>query len=385
MTTGNSLRLGLTTWSADTDPFTREQMMETVDALEANACKFLQGVAASLPEASAEYENSFYLTTDTSPRLLYFCDGSDWRHVVETDNSTTERSSTGVIRVKNSGITLEKLASEVSADNGAFIKRSGTSDPMTGPLSLEDADPEHTYHAARKSYVDGPYLWLEGADNDQDFTTNSWKEVAFSGSVADTGGNWVSGERVISIKRTGVYMVSYTVAGERDSDALHRFRLRRKKLFGTATTNDSVDTITTTTPHGLSVNDQVEVWKTDNAALPAGLSVNTIYYVIASGLTTTQLKVSTSQGGSAVNITGSGTLNLSIENYDFEGPLFVPSRVGATSGTELVRMSGGHAIRALAGDRIALQFAPSANLTNCGVAVDLTMTWLHGAPSPYAG
>jgi hypothetical protein len=228
VTTGSSLRLGLTTWSADTDPFTREQMMDTVDALEENACKFIQGVAASLPEASAEYENSFYLTTDTSPKLLYFCDGSDWHHVVETDNSTTERSSTGVIRVKDGGITLAKLASELTNSTGIFVRRNGASDAMTGPLKLQDVDPTQTYHAARKSYVDGPYVYYTDGVA-QTFTSNVYGNVRFQTKVADTGSpdDFTSSTGVFTVPRSGAYLVSSTIKAEGDSAVYFRFRIRR--------------------------------------------------------------------------------------------------------------------------------------------------------------
>lgn len=52
--------------------------------------------------------------------------------------------------------------------------------------------------------------------------------------------------------------------------------------------------------HGLVADNRVVFWGT----LPTGLSVGTIYYVIATGLATDSFRVSTSSGGSAVDITG---------------------------------------------------------------------------------
>lgn len=58
--------------------------------------------------------------------------------------------------------------------------------------------------------------------------------------------------------------------------------------------------------HGLSAGQGVVFWASSGAALPAGLSVGTIYYVIAAGLTTDVFEVSTTVGGSAVDITAIG-------------------------------------------------------------------------------
>jgi hypothetical protein len=56
------------------------------------------------------------------------------------------------------------------------------------------------------------------------------------------------------------------------------------------------------TAHGLVENDTVVF--TTTGALPTGLTVGTTYYVIAAGLTADTFEVSTSQGGSAVNTSG---------------------------------------------------------------------------------
>jgi hypothetical protein len=52
--------------------------------------------------------------------------------------------------------------------------------------------------------------------------------------------------------------------------------------------------------HGLVADNRVVFWGT----LPTGLSVGTIYWVISTGLATDSFRVSTTQGGSSVDITG---------------------------------------------------------------------------------
>lgn len=87
-------------------------------------------------------------------------------------------------------------------------------------------------------------------------------------------------------------------------------------------------TITIATPgvfslsdHGLILNDVVQ-FSTDDT-LPTGLSADTDYYVITAGLTDDVFRVSTSEGGSAVNTSGSqaGTHKVIIEKvgwYDLK-------------------------------------------------------------------
>jgi hypothetical protein len=58
--------------------------------------------------------------------------------------------------------------------------------------------------------------------------------------------------------------------------------------------------------HGLSAGQSVVFWATIGAALPTGLAEDTEYFVIAAGLTADVFEVSTTLGGSAVDITAIG-------------------------------------------------------------------------------
>ncbi len=62
------------------------------------------------------------------------------------------------------------------------------------------------------------------------------------------------------------------------------------------------------TAHGLSAGDAV-LFETAGT-IPAGITADTIYYVIASGLTVDVFKVSTTYGGSTIDITDTGTGNV---------------------------------------------------------------------------
>lgn len=55
--------------------------------------------------------------------------------------------------------------------------------------------------------------------------------------------------------------------------------------------------------HGYSAGNRVVFWPASDVTLPTGLSVGTIYWVIGTGIGTDSFRVSTSSGGSAVDIT----------------------------------------------------------------------------------
>ncbi len=74
------------------------------------------------------------------------------------------------------------------------------------------------------------------------------------------------------------------------------------RLDRTVTIDPATDTFTATA-HTLAVNDQLRFSATQGD-LPTGLAANTIYYVISSGLTADAFKVSATQGGSSIDITG---------------------------------------------------------------------------------
>lgn len=58
--------------------------------------------------------------------------------------------------------------------------------------------------------------------------------------------------------------------------------------------------------HGLTAGTAVVVWAATGAGLPSPLAEGTIYYVIATGLTTDVFELSATLGGSAIDITTAG-------------------------------------------------------------------------------
>jgi hypothetical protein len=72
-------RLGVYQWTSGDDPFTRQQMTDSMSTLEARAGVFLSGTLAARPAAGASNNRGFYLATDTN--VLFYSNGSTWTEI----------------------------------------------------------------------------------------------------------------------------------------------------------------------------------------------------------------------------------------------------------------------------------------------------------------
>lgn len=78
--------------------------------------------------------------------------------------------------------------------------------------------------------------------------------------------------------------------------------------------------------HGLAANDRVVFEVIEQLTVPAGLTAGTLYHVIATGLTTDAFRVSATQGGAAIDITGNGSAiwrKVQVTNFSSAGSLQV--------------------------------------------------------------
>jgi hypothetical protein len=73
-------------------------------------------------------------------------------------------------------------------------------------------------------------------------------------------------------------------------------------IDATGVTNDTI----TSSAHGLTTDDRVQIFDTFGAGIPAGLTEGQLYFVLASGLTADVFKVGATSGGAAINITAQG-------------------------------------------------------------------------------
>lgn len=102
-------------------------------------------------------------------------------------------------------------------------------------------------------------------------------------------------------------LIAVTLAGAVDATTITKgvakASVPTNVLLGTATiTVATPAVITNSVAHGLIAGDSVKF--TTTGALPTGFVVGVDYYVIASGLTSTELRLSATVGGSAINTTG---------------------------------------------------------------------------------
>lgn len=78
-----------------------------------------------------------------------------------------------------------------------------------------------------------------------------------------------------------------------------------QQVKGLATVLASSD-VFTSYAHGLTTDDRVFFSAVNGEAIPTGIVVTTLYFVLASGLTTDAFSISTTSGGGALNVTVSG-------------------------------------------------------------------------------
>jgi hypothetical protein len=94
-------------------------------------------------------------------------------------------------------------------------------------------------------------------------------------------------------------------AGNRLGDFGYGSTGQLAKAIGTAAaTGDLI----TAPAHGFTTDDRVICSGVNGAAVPAGLSATTLYFVKAAGLTTDVFAVALTSGGAAVDITANGSL-----------------------------------------------------------------------------
>jgi hypothetical protein len=79
-----------------------------------------------------------------------------------------------------------------------------------------------------------------------------------------------------------------------------------KRAFNVSDAADVTANTIDSPAHGLVAGNSVVVWNDIGASLPTGLSEGTIYFVIATGLTTDVFELSATLGGSAIDITANG-------------------------------------------------------------------------------
>jgi hypothetical protein len=113
----------------------------------------------------------------------------------------------------------------------------------------------------------------------------------------------VTTQDILSRERDNFVRVSGSSATTAVIKPLTRRGFRITPRSSTVTITEANPGVVTFTAHGLKANDAVTF--TTTGTLPTNLSVNTVYYVVAAGLTVNTFRVSETPGGAAINTSGS--------------------------------------------------------------------------------
>ena len=130
-------------------------------------------------------------------------------------------------------------------------------------------------------------------------------------------------------------VVSYEVKYKKGTLALNVVEFEVATDLVTVKTSTVIGT--RTNQHLLSIGDQI-VFTASSGSLPTGIVSGTTYFVASNGFTSTAFKISATNGGAAINFTGTAT-----GTYNVSGPADLKTRldITATWGAGLELASGG--------------------------------------------
>jgi len=223
---------------------------------------------------------------------------------------TTNQSYTNKKKVTRVNSALDKywfLAAQ-SAPQGTFDDTGNTSIPVE-TQNLVDGTNAYKMTAFTNEVLQILRVSVLDADaEEQDLIYEDFEDIPnftekYSTDSDDRGDplNWT---------KVGDYIYISPCPNYAETDGLRCYANRELSKFPyvTFTTTFATDLFTTSAAHGLVADDGL-VFVTDTT-IPGGLTADTtVYYVIASGLTTDDFKVSTTLGGSTITLSSDGTGN----------------------------------------------------------------------------
>lgn len=137
MAASASTRLGIYTWTAGTDAFTRSQMTDSMSALEAKAAGFDQ--TGTRPTAGAGYKGFFhYSSTDSSVGALSYCNGTAWFDI-GTFGASTPTALTGATGAVGTASTYSRSDHRHALASNSVITATITDANVTTAKIADDA------------------------------------------------------------------------------------------------------------------------------------------------------------------------------------------------------------------------------------------------------
>ena len=110
------------------------------------------------------------------------------------------------------------------------------------------------------------------------------------------------------------------------------------QIWGTANVAASTDIFTDLDGQTLATDDRVTFAAIEDLTVPTGITAGTLYFVLATSLTSTTFQVSTTSGGAALNVTADGAvfwMRTTPQTFAVSGNLTVASAALVVSGAAL--------------------------------------------------
>lgn len=156
----------------------------------------------------------------------------------------------------------------------------------------------------------------------------SYARQAITWAAASGGTRTNSAQCTIPIN-AGQTIVATAVWDASSAGNIQGYYQMGSTLRGAATVT-TADTFTSNA-HGLVADDRVFVTTVGGDSLPTGLAIDTLYFVRATGLTADTFTISTTSGGSAVDVTAAGEcawFKTVPQTFAISGNLVLPATTG---------------------------------------------------------
>lgn len=272
--------------------------------------ELVQGTPAGSPSAPAEPANSITLalisvpTSDTTISDAQITDSRPYssyktnvmKDIIRAGLLNSHATTTGTNTL--AGVSVVPVTSYTDKYTLFFVAQNDNTGAVTynldgiGAKSIKKLGTEDLVANDLKAGVTYGISWSAADDN--------WKLITAVSNTPD--GQEIGSIKSWPVKRAPAnWLLCYGQAISRTTYA-SLFNIMCP-VIGTPTVTIATPGVFSLTAHGFTEGDAI--YFTTTGALPTGLAVNTVYYVISAGLTADAFEVSASRGGAAINTTGS--------------------------------------------------------------------------------
>ena len=219
---------------------------------------------------------------------------------------TTEASTGDIIQVGSQEMVIITIASDTACtvknnNQAALTVFSGQAYTLNEKPTSKMGG---TYSSMNFVGIDGTEIGAGGDNVTSVGVTGGGARYLEAPAVTFSGGGGSSAAATASISGGAVSAIAVTNVGSAYTSAPTVAVAKPRRTIPTSGVTTGTDTFAYTA-HGLNAGD-VLVYNNGGGSSATGLTSGTTYYVIASGLTANAFKVSATDGGSTVDISGTG-------------------------------------------------------------------------------